>query len=204
MAGGVPGRTHTAVERGRERREAIVEAASELFAEAGYHPTSLGTVAERAGMNRTAVMHHFPSKLALLNAVLDEHGRRFAAVQMSIAQHRGLAALRELRQITIYQRDNRKRTMLWTMLLAESASPESPLRERMHGTYMLFRISVVSILKQAQKAGELRKGVDFEREANSVIAFLNGMDTSWLLDPSVPVVETVDAFLDHTIERLRR
>jgi AcrR family transcriptional regulator len=150
------------------------------------------------------VLHHFESKEALVHAVLDEHERQFMVVRMRIAQHRGLTGIAQLVQIMEFQHEDRRRTTLWTMLLAESTSPGTPLRARMVENYNQFRLSITWLLGQAQEDGELRPGVDFDREANVVIAFFNGLETSWLLDETVPIVELARGFLDELIARIRR
>jgi AcrR family transcriptional regulator len=198
------GRTDAAVARGEARRAAIVAAAAELFAESGYHATRLSDVGARVGIGRPAVLHHFESKEALVHAVLDEHERQFMAVRMRIAQHRGLAGLEQLVQIMEFQYEDRRRTTLWTMLLAESTSPGAPLRARMIENYNQFRFSITWLLGQAKEDGDLRPEVDFDREANVVIAFFNGLETSWLLDETVPIVELARGFLDELIARVRK
>jgi len=199
----LPGRTNTAVARGEVARATILEAAAELFAEYGYHATTLSQVGAQAGIKRPAVLHHFASKELLLHAVLDRHEQRFMRVRLEVAQYRGLAGIRQLIRITEFQEENRRRTMLWNMLLAESASPDSPLRARMRDDYEQFRFSITFLLGQAQEDGALRPGLDFTEEANIIIAFFNGMETSWLLDPEVPMVAIVERFLDERIERMR-
>ena len=42
------------------------------FNEFGYDATSMGTLADRLGLSKSAVYHHFPSKEQLLEAALDE------------------------------------------------------------------------------------------------------------------------------------
>jgi len=190
------------VERGLTRRKEIVAVAAELFAEQGYHATTLAEVGAGVGIGRPAVLHHFASKEALVHAVLDEHERQFMAVRLRIAENRGLAGIRQMIEIIEFQYENRKRTMLWNMMLAESASPGAPLRARMIDNYEQFRVSVKWLLGQAEEDGELRTGVDFDREANVIIAFFNGMETSWLLDETVPIVEIVRTFLDDLIGRI--
>ena len=190
------------MERGLTRRKEIVAVAAELFAEQGYHATTLAEVGAGVGIGRPAVLHHFASKEALVHAVLDEHERQFMAVRLRIAENRGLAGIRQMIEIIEFQYENRKRTMLWNMMLAESASPGAPLRARMIDNYEQFRVSVKWLLGQAEEDGELRTGVDFDREANVIIAFFNGMETSWLLDETVPIVEIVRTFLDDLIGRI--
>jgi AcrR family transcriptional regulator len=198
------GRTDAGVARGEARRKALVVAAAELFAESGYHATRLADVGARAGIGRPAVLHHFESKEALVHAVLDEHERQFMAVRLRVAQHRGLAGIGQLVQIMEFQHEDRRRTTLWTMLLAESTSPTAPLRARMIDNHNQFRFSITFLLGQAQEDGELRPNVDFNREADVVIAFFNGLETSWLLDETVPIVDLARGFLDELIARIRK
>jgi AcrR family transcriptional regulator len=197
------GRTDAAIARGEARREALVVAAAELFAESGYHATRLADVGARAGIGRPALLHHFNSKEALVHAVLDEHERQFMAVRLRIAQHRGLAGIRELVQIIEFQCEDRRRTTLWNMLLAESTSPNAPTRARMVDNYNQFRWSITWLLGHAREDGELRPGVDFDREANTIIAYFNGLETSWLLDETVPIVAMASDFLEELVVRIR-
>jgi AcrR family transcriptional regulator len=56
--------------RGPQRRELIVEAALAEFAELGYEAASVGRVATAAGVSRTVLYDHFPSKLELFKQLL--------------------------------------------------------------------------------------------------------------------------------------
>src|SRR3954447_8196337 len=50
-------------------REALVEAAHELFMERDYAQVSTEEILERSGVSRGALYHHFPTKLDLFRAV---------------------------------------------------------------------------------------------------------------------------------------
>lgn len=56
-----------------DRRELILEAAREAFADGGYHRTSLDAVAERAGVSKALIYEHFASKRDLHAAMLEAH-----------------------------------------------------------------------------------------------------------------------------------
>ncbi|GAA3201206.1 TetR/AcrR family transcriptional regulator [Actinocorallia longicatena] len=58
--------------RAPERRALITAAAVEVFAAKGYHASSLGEIAKAAGVARTVMYDHFPSKRVLLLAVMHE------------------------------------------------------------------------------------------------------------------------------------
>ncbi len=56
-------------------RERLLEVASEMFAEAGFHGTQLHEISERAGTNVAGVYYHFQSKEQLYQAATMEAGR---------------------------------------------------------------------------------------------------------------------------------
>ena len=56
--------------RKRLRKEEIVAEATKLFAERGYEGTSMGDLAERVGLRKASLFHHFESKDALYATVL--------------------------------------------------------------------------------------------------------------------------------------
>ena len=59
------------IERGKATRDRLVEVARGLFGEHGYEGTSIEAVLGAAGVKRGALYHHFDSKQALFDAVLD-------------------------------------------------------------------------------------------------------------------------------------
>ncbi len=57
-------------------RETILDAAVACFIDLGYASTTTAKIAERAGVSRGAMLHHFPSKTSLMQAAVDHlHGR---------------------------------------------------------------------------------------------------------------------------------
>jgi AcrR family transcriptional regulator len=61
-----------AARRGPETREAIHQAAIELFARLGYHATSMRAIASAAGIRPAAIYHWYPSKEAILVELQDD------------------------------------------------------------------------------------------------------------------------------------
>ncbi len=54
-----------------DRRQAIIDTATLLFAERGFGAVSVQEIADSAEIHKTTVLYHFPSKEALQEAVLD-------------------------------------------------------------------------------------------------------------------------------------
>ena len=66
--------------RRNQRRRAILDAATGLFAERGFGAVSVQEIADAAGTHKTTVLYHFETKDALHDAVLDEALGRIAEV----------------------------------------------------------------------------------------------------------------------------
>lgn len=69
--------TATAPARGvrlprRARRAQLLSAAREVFVAQGYHAAAMDDIAERAGVSKPVLYQHFPGKLDLYLALLDE------------------------------------------------------------------------------------------------------------------------------------
>jgi len=58
--------------RGRRARAAVLEAATQLFAERGYAGVSIADVAAAAGATKPAVLYHFPDKDTLWRTCVEE------------------------------------------------------------------------------------------------------------------------------------
>ena len=58
-----------------ERREQLLQVALTVFAQRGYHTTSMNDIADAAGVTKPVLYQHFDSKRALYIAVLDAVGK---------------------------------------------------------------------------------------------------------------------------------
>jgi len=64
-----------------DRRQAILDAATRLFAERGFTGVSVQEIADAAGTHKTTVLYHFDTKDALHEAVLAQALGRIAEIQ---------------------------------------------------------------------------------------------------------------------------
>ena len=55
------------------RRRQLLAAAQSVFVAQGYHAAAMDDIAERAGVSKPVLYQHFPSKLELYLALLDQH-----------------------------------------------------------------------------------------------------------------------------------
>src|SRR5687767_7697589 len=57
----------------RDRREDILQASLKLFAEKGFHGTSMRDIAREADITEGLIYHYFASKRDLFRAIIEEH-----------------------------------------------------------------------------------------------------------------------------------
>src|SRR5450755_201183 len=62
------------------RRRQLLGAAQEVFVAQGYHAAAMDEIAERAGVSKPVLYQHFPGKLDLYLALLDESADELVAI----------------------------------------------------------------------------------------------------------------------------
>lgn len=66
-------------------RKLIIEATLQCFVELGYGRTTTMRIAKAAGLSRGAMLHHFPSKIDIVKAAVEElHTKRLKAFRKSV------------------------------------------------------------------------------------------------------------------------
>ena len=166
--------------KSRARRQEIVNAAVEVFATVGYHKGSLRDVADRVGMSQAGLLHHFPSKEHLLQAVLtwrDDDARAL----MGEPQPTGTDLLRFLVFLAGHNSGRPQLVELHVILSGEGASVEHPLHAYFVERYERVYVMIRDAFEEAAERGDLREGVDTSSAAKAVIALLDGLQLQWLL-----------------------
>jgi AcrR family transcriptional regulator len=176
------------------RRRDILEAAVEVFSESGFRAGSLRDVASRVDLTLAGLLHHFPTKNALLEAALEWRDAEAAAELGDPAPH-GVDMLRALVSLVQRNVDGRELASLHTTLSGEAANKEHPAH-----TYFIARYRhVVAIAHaafvQAAEDGHLRDSVDPGAAARNLIALMDGLQIQWLLDDTVDMAADVRSFL---------
>ncbi|MEV7996734.1 TetR/AcrR family transcriptional regulator [Streptomyces sp. NPDC086077] len=172
--------------RSEERRAEIVRAALEVIAERGYRGASLAAVAERVGLTQQGLLHHFPTKDALLVAVLEERDQ-WDAVPDSRWRVELLASLVE------YNTMRPAIIQTFSALLGESVTEGHPARAYFTERYARVRDSMADVLR-AEYGDRLPNGLTPERTAPLLVAVMDGLQYQWLLDPES--VDMPGAFRD--------
>jgi len=181
----------TLLAKGEDRRQRILLAAEHLLARNGWRNTSLAQIARIAGVSAAGLLHHFASKEQLLHAVLDARD-----ADDDIHADRSGDLIEEIERVA--ERFTRAPELVgtFTVLLAENVQPEAPLHDRMLERYRSALEIVADLIRRGMAAGRYRTDLDADAKAAEIIAFVNGMEMSWLLDPSIPLKEVFTGYAE--------
>ena len=182
----------TLLAKGEDRRQRILGVAERLLARNGWRTTSLAQIAREAGVTSAGLLHHFESKEQLLNAVLDARDEDDGAH----ADYLSGDLITELRRVP--ERFERAPELIgtFTVLLVENIAPDAPLHDRMHQRYRAAIDIITNIVERGQRDGQYRQDIDAATTAVEILAFINGMETLWLLDPSIPLMDVFKGYAD--------
>ena len=170
--------------KGEERKRQILDVAQRLLTRNGWRNTTLSQIASEAGVSSAGLLHHFESKAQLLHAVLemrdaddDQHADRQGDLLEGI--------------VRVAERFERSPELIGTfaVLQMENLEPDAPLHDRLLDRYRAAIDTVAAGIRRGQVDGRYRSDFDADMKAVEIVAFLNGMETSWLLDQSIPLTD---------------
>jgi AcrR family transcriptional regulator len=177
--------------KGAERREQIVQTATDVFATEGFERTALKRVAELVGVKEATLFHYFSGKQELLTAVLAERDRR--GKELGGADEFGLEAV-----VPVAER-NRQEPGLTTLYAVASATANDP-GHASHGYFQDRYANLVEEVAQdvgrRQEAGAIRADVGAESLARLIIAAFDGLQLQWLYDKSVDMAAGLRELID--------
>jgi AcrR family transcriptional regulator len=167
-----------------ETRSAILDAALEVFAGSGFHAGSLRDVARRVGMSNAGVLHHFTDKETLLAAMLD-HRDEVDVEEVRRLTRDGESALHALIDLAKSNQTKPEIVRLYAILSTEATALDHPAHEHFVVRYTRTRAFVREAFESLENLGHLAPGVTAESAAIGTIAMMDGLQTQWLIEPTV-------------------
>lgn len=111
---------------GEERRAAILEAALAVFADRGYHASSIDDIAREGGISKALIYEHFASKQDLYAELLEQHaGQLFSALAEAISEAGRSASARLAVGFDAFYGFVEDHRVAWRMLFREATDPEA-------------------------------------------------------------------------------
>jgi AcrR family transcriptional regulator len=189
------------------RREKVLEAALEVFAERGYQ-ASMGDIARAAGITRTVLYHYFDSKQALLLAVLDSQTtellRAVAPVMSSDATLKERAREAVDAMLTFAEQHPRA----WRVVFGNPHEDQPEVLEalaQVHETMMTT--GAILVASDAAALGFEADSIEGRIMAEALLGSGVAVMRWWLEHPKVPreqIADTMFNLLWHGLSGLRR
>ena len=165
--------------KGRIRREDIITAAVAVYAEAGYHGSSLREIARRVGITHAGLLYYFPTKESLLAAVLERRDAEDTERE-HLAVPPGREALAHLVALAEYNVRHRGIVDVYARLAAEAVAADHPAHDYFERHYRTARRYAVDSFTVLAARNELRAGVDPQLAGLSLVALMDGLQVQWL------------------------
>lgn len=187
--------------RGDATRELILDSALAMFAEQGYRATSVRDIAARCGMTHPGLLYHFPSKAALLMAVLQRRDDVDCVDgetrELGFNQLDARAVLRHLVKSARNNASKRGLVELFANLSVEATAPDHPAHNYFVDRYATLKGTLTRGFAELGHDGALRQGVIPDVAAAQVVAAMDGLQIQWLLDrESVDMATALEALVN--------
>lgn len=173
-------------DRSEERRDQILEAAIQAFAEKGLHEARMEDIAARAGLSKPALYLYFRNKDAIIGSLL----RFFFAREMrgvhKLQEASGTARSRLEAMGDQFGRSIEHMQMAMPLLLEfyGVAAREPSVRKFLTEAYQDIHDVLTDLLEQGVTAGEFRP-MDASSVAFTLIALYEGVALIWIMTPQV-------------------
>ncbi|HBX71283.1 MAG TPA: TetR family transcriptional regulator [Chloroflexi bacterium] len=181
----------------RNRTEEILKAATNLFGEYGFQGTTLSMIAEEVGLTEPGVLHYFPSKVHLLQVVLDSRDQKDLEKYAKLinVDKKDVAEIFKLLEDVVVQNEKIPGLIqMFTVLVSESLRTDHPSHNYFVDRYRGAREIYVNQFLKLHKA-QTRSDVNLDELASLIMAVMDGLQIQWLLDPEkVNMVATFELF----------
>lgn len=169
----------------RDRKEEILEKASQLFGEHGFQGATLDLVARAVGLTEQGVLHYFPSKVHLLQGVLEYRDQKDIEKNSELIErvHNNLTDLFDHLDDLVTQNEKIPGLIqLFTVLVSESIRSDHPSHDYFVDRYRQVRDIYVREFLKVNKT-EIRPDINLDELASLIMAVMDGLQIQWLLDP---------------------
>lgn len=186
------------------RRDAIISAATKLFAEHGYHAVGMRSIADAVGIRSSSLYHHFNSKQQLLVAITSEGNHAFIQAHAPILEGDGSARERlehVLRAMIVYYWEHRLEREVGLRDVRELVDSEPEVHALIQSDLRRFQRGVENALIEGAQSGEFAV-VDAKLDARAIVGMCLSVN-DWFRPGGTSTIEQVaEHYTDLIVNRL--
>jgi AcrR family transcriptional regulator len=160
-----------------DSRDEILKAAMHLFANRGFHETSMSEVAREARVSKALIFWHFKTKeelfVAVLNRLLEPYFIDFAEEAAAMDERAQIQKLVEF--YLLFVRDNASSVRFFLAQMLHDQHLSESLNEQILKLYSGYRAMLVELIASAQQKGICPRRSAPETAAGFLLSALNGL-----------------------------
>lgn len=141
------------------------------------------------GLSQTGLLHYFGTKEELFSEILRKRDEVDGAVYGGVDQLAGPDLVDGLIGVVRHNADVPGLVQLYSQFSAEATEAGHPAHEYFRDRYAQFREIISNAIRQQQRSGDLPRSLDADRTAAVLAATIDGLQTQWLMDPSIDMAE---------------
>jgi TetR/AcrR family transcriptional regulator, cholesterol catabolism regulator len=182
------------------RKSELTRQAARLFAEKGYHGTSIGDLAEAMGVQKGSLYAHIESKADLLWEVARDGAAAFHAALDEVPEE--LKALEKIRRaLRAHLRVVAEQLDVATVFIREWRYLEGPRREEFVAERRRYEERFRALFREGRELGELRTDLD---DATATLLALSAANWAYTwLRPGADTDELADRFFAMLLDGMR-
>ncbi|HID11446.1 MAG TPA: TetR/AcrR family transcriptional regulator [Candidatus Latescibacteria bacterium] len=163
------------------RQERVLEVAQALFAERGYHNTTMDEIAVRSGIGKGTLYRTFPNKEGLFLAALERAKDRLERAILSEVERESTLLGKLRRAARLYFRFFEQEGELFKILASNVPTLQERFRKRVQDKYSFYVDQIATMLREGIQKGEIRPVGRPESITVALIGACNSVIYHWLL-----------------------
>ncbi|MBN7797997.1 TetR/AcrR family transcriptional regulator [Parahaliea mediterranea] len=172
----------------RQTRARILRAAQVLFTRHSFDGTTVEAIAEAADVSKPTLFNYFPTKINLLQALLPDVDRRFAAVIDSTAgADTGTRERLEVFFAYVGSMTRRTPNLTRALLMQSLRVYECRAGDVDAHRFPATRTAFLALIQAGIERGDVRDDTSAERLTDYMTGIYVHQLMTWLIDPSHPV-----------------
>jgi AcrR family transcriptional regulator len=166
----------------QDSRDEILKAAMHLFANRGFHETSMSEVAREARVSKALIFWHFKAKeelfVAVLNRLLEPYFIDFAEEAAAMDERAQIQKLVEF--YLLFVRDNASSVRFFLAQMLHDQHLSESLNDQVLKLYTGYRAMLIELIASAQQKGLCTRNSPPEAAAGFLLSALNGLLIEYL------------------------
>lgn len=177
--------------KGIAKRDEILSTALEVIARQGYSKATVRQIADAVGLSQAGLLHYFGSKEALFTEVLRRRDELDGAA-MTADSAKALP-----RFVDLVRRNETVPGLvqLYVRLAADATDPEHHAHDYFVERTRLLHGVFTGMVLELQESGEVTRDIPAETITTMVHALADGLQTQWMLDPTLDMSAVIETFI---------